>query len=193
MRKHGRVRYLNETATCSPGNLVENLGARVARPKQKRLNRNALQLRLSRRGMRSTSAGLAIGEEHDHARRVWAPVFLEFGKRRKNSGAKIRAAGAGQIPQRPHNPVAVRRHGLSEFTLVIKADNTNLDVTFRRKVPDQADGPCRPKIVRIGAAQTLRRIHYKDHVEVTYAADSRRDTLHLDSCFSFDRGKVGGR
>ncbi len=64
--EHGRVRYLDETATRCPRNVVENRGALLAGSKQERLNRNALQESLAGRGKRFPFVRLAVGEKHDY-------------------------------------------------------------------------------------------------------------------------------
>ena len=180
-------------ATRRPGDFVEYLAARFAFPEQECLNNDALSLCLYGCTVRFLPVRLAIGKEHNHSRCARPSVCFEFLECRENASGEIRAAGFRQTPQCTNDLAAIRCHGLGKFTVPVEADDTDLDIASRREVLDQADGARGAKVFRIGALETRRRIHDKNHVEILHATDCRRDALYLDGSFAPARDEVGGR
>jgi hypothetical protein len=128
LRQLRRIRNPDQAAACGPGNLIENFRAGLARPEQQSLYRRALPMRVNRGGMRCPPVRLAVGEEHDHARGIRAPVGPQFLQRRRDTGRKVRAAGSWHVAQCLRNQFAVRRHWLHELAAAVEADYADLDV-----------------------------------------------------------------
>jgi hypothetical protein len=97
-------------------------------------------MRLYRSTMSLLPIRLTVGEQHDDPRCTGSPVRFEFFKRRMNAGSQVRTTRARHISQSVDDFRAVGRHGQSELTATVEADDADLDIASRRQLLDQTGG-----------------------------------------------------